>query len=120
MMIQFLLLMTREKDVFEKEQWHMVENIGEDNLCIVEIQYGSECEEEDIEKILNMKTNKGTKDIENKENNYKKFLSNNNYKIYGTTINYLINQKILDLDYNLVPYLSSHNQLFVIALCTKN
>jgi FkbM family methyltransferase len=27
----------------------------------------------------------------------KKFLSNNNYKIYGTTINYLINQKILDI-----------------------
>jgi FkbM family methyltransferase len=27
----------------------------------------------------------------------KRFLSNNNYKIYGTTINYLINQKILDI-----------------------
>lgn len=27
----------------------------------------------------------------------KNFLSNNNYKIYGTTINYLINQKILDI-----------------------
>jgi hypothetical protein len=27
----------------------------------------------------------------------KKFLSNNNYKIYGTTINYLLNQKILDI-----------------------
>jgi len=31
--------------------------------------------------------------------NYKgeKFLSNNNYKIYGTTINYLLSQKILDI-----------------------
>ena len=41
-----------EQFFFEKEQWHMVENIGEDNLCIVEIQYGSECEEEDIERDL--------------------------------------------------------------------
>jgi len=28
--------------------WHRLENAGEDNLCIIEIQYGYDCKEEDI------------------------------------------------------------------------
>lgn len=32
-------------------QWHRLENIGIEHLCIIEIQYGTECNEEDIIRI---------------------------------------------------------------------
>jgi D-beta-D-heptose 7-phosphate kinase/D-beta-D-heptose 1-phosphate adenosyltransferase len=32
----------------ELKKWHRLENVGKDNLCIIEIQYGKECIEEDI------------------------------------------------------------------------
>ena len=34
----------------EKEQWHSVENVGDDDLIIVEVQIGSYLEEDDIER----------------------------------------------------------------------
>jgi cytidyltransferase-like protein len=32
----------------ERGQWHRLENTGTENLCVIEIQYGEYCKEEDI------------------------------------------------------------------------
>ena len=36
--------------LIEKNTWHKATNIGKDNCYIIEIQYGDECIEEDIER----------------------------------------------------------------------
>lgn len=40
---------------FDKQQWHLVANEQKDPLKVVEIQYGAECNEEDIVRDLNIK-----------------------------------------------------------------
>jgi len=56
--------------------------------------------------------------FDEKSNFYQRYLQKKIVKI-DYSLNQ-INQEILDLDYNLTPYQNSHNQLFVVALCTKN
>ena len=42
-------IITKHDSVFiPAEQWHRIENVGDEELCIIEIQYGELCTEDDI------------------------------------------------------------------------
>lgn len=45
-----------DRYIVETQQWHRLENTGDCDLCIVEIQYGEMCNEEDIVRFASINT----------------------------------------------------------------